>query len=182
MSSHFALSIQVLAGLGLPNRVRHWSSRHAKAACGRLALPAQLSTRHCVFLWWARSRPAQTQGQLPQISHQWGTESWNGSEAANIKRLFSGWIHKTGLKAQFTVHFIHPLYSSRFKQFSHVFTSASVVHASALNTTGAEVGKRVKYIFTESYKFQHWASSRDCNKLIWLYQGGITVWILFLKH
>ena len=63
---------QVLAGPGLFDSVCNGSSWHAEAACGGLALSAQLSSRHRLLLRRPGPRPLATQGQLPQVPHQRG--------------------------------------------------------------------------------------------------------------
>ncbi len=59
--------LQALAGFRLFDHLRNRKTRHAKAAGSGLVVSAQLPSWHCLLLWWPGPRPAQTQGQLPQV-------------------------------------------------------------------------------------------------------------------
>lgn len=58
-------SCQTLAGPGLHDPLHHGAARHAEAAGGIMAVPAQLPTGHDLLLGWAGARPTEAEGHLP---------------------------------------------------------------------------------------------------------------------
>lgn len=60
-------SPQALAGLRLLDHLCDGTTRHAEATGGSLVIAAQLPSWHRLLLRRPRPRPAQTQGQLPQV-------------------------------------------------------------------------------------------------------------------
>lgn len=76
---------QVLAGFGLPDRVRDRPARHAEAARGGVAVAAQLPSWRRFLLRRLGSRPAATQGQLPEVPHRGGNDGLTISSSEPLK-------------------------------------------------------------------------------------------------
>ena len=74
---------QALAGSGIFDSVRDGTARHAEAARGGLALPAQLPPRDRVLLRRPGARSSAAQGQLPQEPHQRGG-AWPGPGVGRV--------------------------------------------------------------------------------------------------